>query len=425
MDADDIQHGEDALRVELDPAAARGPYKPANSAVQVDAVTGEVRLDDFVAYMPEKAKYVCLPTGDLWPGTSVDAAVPPVDEGGEKPTPASKWLSRNRRVEQMTWRPGEPQLIRDKVVREGGWIDQGGYTVLNLYKPPVLPRRNGDPESSGSSMPIGSTATTSTMSFDGWRTASSALTRRSTTRSCSEELKGSAKTPARAREAGNRALELHRGDRRSRVSGGFNGFLKSVILRVNEARDLGEFNRYALYDHTKAFMASPPDTLRIDEKNRQEYAIFNVLAAVITTNHKADGIFLPEDDRRHFVAWSDRTKADFDESYWRRIWRWYEHGGYETVATISQPSISPASTQRHRRRNAGLLGDRQRLARPGRRRAVGCARSAEQPGCDHDRLRRGRRRSGVLRMGEGSKEPACDQPPLRGMRLYPRAQPHS
>ena len=82
--------GEDASRVELDAAAARGPYKPANGAVQVDDVAGEVRLDDFVAYMPEKAKYVCLPTGDLWPGTSVDAAVPPVDEGGKKPTPASK-----------------------------------------------------------------------------------------------------------------------------------------------------------------------------------------------------------------------------------------------------------------------------------------------------------------------------------------------
>ena len=33
--------------------------------------------------------------------------------------------------------------------------------------------------------------------------------------------------------------------------GRFNGFLKSVILRVSEARDLGEFDRFAFYDHMK------------------------------------------------------------------------------------------------------------------------------------------------------------------------------
>ena len=33
--------------------------------------------------------------------------------------------------------------------------------------------------------------------------------------------------------------------------GRFNGFLKSVVLRVNEARDLGDVNRYQFYDHLK------------------------------------------------------------------------------------------------------------------------------------------------------------------------------
>ena len=46
------------------------------------------------------------------------------------------------------------------------------------------------------------------------------------------------------------------------VLGRFNGFLKSVILRVSEARDLGEFDRYAFFDHMKAYIAAPPDVLR-------------------------------------------------------------------------------------------------------------------------------------------------------------------
>ena len=76
-------------------------------------------------------------------------------------------------------------------------------------------------------------------------------------------------------------------------------------MRVNEARDLGEFDRFAFYDHMKVYTAAPPDTLRVDEKHLREHYILNCVGVIITTNHKTDGIFLPPDDRRHFVAWSD------------------------------------------------------------------------------------------------------------------------
>ena len=60
--------------------------------------------------------------------------------------------------------------------------------------------------------------------------------------------------------------------------------------------------------------------------------MFNVLGLLITTNHKTDGIYLPADDRRHYVAWSDFTKEDFTPDYWNRLWRWYHAGGFEHVA---------------------------------------------------------------------------------------------
>ena len=87
--------------------------------------------------------------------------------------------------------------------------------------------------------------------------------------------------------------------------GRFNGFLKTVILRVSEARDLGDIDRFQFYDHMKAYTAAPPDVLRVDEKHLREHNVFNVCGVVITTNHKTDGIYLPADDRRHFVAWSE------------------------------------------------------------------------------------------------------------------------
>ena len=50
-----------------------------------------------------------------------------------------------------------------------------------------------------------------------------------------------------------------------------------MILRVNEARDLGEFNRFSFYDHTKIYAAAPPEVLRVNEKHLREHYVFNCL----------------------------------------------------------------------------------------------------------------------------------------------------
>ena len=105
-----------------------------------------------------------------------------------------------------------------------------------------------------------------------------------------------------------------------------------MILRVSEARDLGDIDRYAFYDHMKTYTAAPPDVLRCDEKNIREYAVPNVCGVIITTNHHSDGIYLPADDRRHFVAWSELTKEDFTPACWSELWGWYSSGGIGHVA---------------------------------------------------------------------------------------------
>jgi Family of unknown function (DUF5906) len=123
--------------------------------------------------------------------------------------------------------------------------------------------------------------------------------------------------------------------------GRFNGYVKSVILRISEARDLGDVNRYAFYDHMKVYTAAPPDVLRCDEKNLREYSVPNVCGVVITTNYKSDGIYLPADDRRHYVAWCDLTKENFSAGYWNALYQWYEDEGYRNVAAyLSQLDLS-------------------------------------------------------------------------------------
>jgi hypothetical protein len=71
--------------------------------------------------------------------------------------------------------------------------------------------------------------------------------------------------------------------------------------------------------------------LRVDEKHLREHTVVNVTGVIITSNHKSDGIYLPPDDRRHFIAWSELSKEDFTPDYWNTLWRWYANGGIANV----------------------------------------------------------------------------------------------
>src|SRR5262249_30065605 len=91
--------------------------------------------------------------------------------------------------------------------------------------------------------------------------------------------------------------------------GNFNGFVRSVILRISEARDLGDWDRFAFYDRTKILIAAPPDVVHVNEKHLREYYVPNLCGVVLTTNHKTDCIYLPAKERRDLVAWSDSPKT--------------------------------------------------------------------------------------------------------------------
>ena len=300
------------------------------------ATVGGVSLDDFWAYMPQHS-YFYTPIRQPWPAASVNSRIGPIslgfDEDGKEVTlAASAWLDRNKPVEQMTWAPGLPMVIKDRLIAEGGWIDRNGVGCLNLYLPPNVGL--GDPEQAGKWLEHG---------------------RQIYPQDFDHIVKWLAHRRQRPQEKINHALVMG-GDQGigkdtllepvkhaigpwnfaevspQQVSGRFNGFLKSVILRISEARDLGDSDRFQFYDHMKAYTAAPPDVLRVDEKYLREHSILNCCGVIVTTNHKADGIYLPADDRRHYVAWSDRKKEDFTETYWKELWRWYGDGGFEHVA---------------------------------------------------------------------------------------------
>ena len=326
-DANDVlrEHGADGLREAFDKAPRQTASEPDKSADGIDH-DGGVGLEDFVAYMPQHC-YIFKPTRETWPASSVNARVSPIGEQS-----ASAWLDQNRAVEQMTWSPGELMLIDGKLISEGGWIARPGCRVFNLYRSPNIELGNA-------------------VEADRWRDHIFKVFGDNDR----HIIKWLAHRVQRPHDKINHALVLGglQGIGKDtllepvkhavgpwnfaevspqHLLGRFNGFLKSVILRVSEARDLGDVDRFAFYDHLKSYTAAPPDVLRVDEKHLREYAIPNVTGVIITTNHLSDGIYLPADDRRHFVAWSDLTKDDFAADYWRDLWAWYDNGGIRHVA---------------------------------------------------------------------------------------------
>ncbi|MGY4597724.1 hypothetical protein ACVWXL_005470 [Bradyrhizobium sp. GM22.5] len=346
------------LRYTDDDARAAGPHvnedgtaKTDEEATQTESPPEGVALQDFVAVM-SNGRYLFCPTREMWPGKSVDACVPPVpltDSNGvpllnpitKKPIaiPATKWLDQHQRVEQISWVPGKDEIVKDKLIADGGWIERPGVSIFNLYRPPIIVTAGLNLTAADVEPWLNHTKTIYPSDWE-------------------HIVKWLAQRVQRPEEKINHCLLLggSQGIGKDTVLepvkhavgpwnfqeinpvamlGRFNGFLRSVILRISEARDLGEVNRFAFYDHLKTIAAAPPDVLRVDEKNLREYYVFNVCGVIITTNHKTGGVYLPPDDRRTYVAWSSVEKEAFDDGYWKRLWGWYaEQDGIRKVAAF-------------------------------------------------------------------------------------------
>lgn len=302
-----------------------------------------VTLDDFHAFMPSH-NYIFAPSGEPWPAASVNARIPPVaqvdrdgepitnDDGEQVRLPANRWLDQNRPVEQMTWAPGAPQVVADRLISEGGWIHRLGCNVFNQYRPPAAIK--GCPTEAGPWVDhvrlVYPGEADHIMDWLAHRVQrpEEKINHAIVLGGAQGIGKDTILEPVKAAIGPWNFAEVSP----QHMLGRFNGFVKSVILRVSEARDLGDIDRFAFYDHMKTYTAAPPDVLRVDEKFMREYSAFNVCGVIITSNHKTNGIYLPEDDRRHFVAWSELAKGDFSPDYWLRLWGWYLHGGIGHVA---------------------------------------------------------------------------------------------
>jgi Family of unknown function (DUF5906) len=330
------------------------PPEPANNdVVEVEVGLGEagadgaegdgVRLEDFVAYM-QSHDYIFKPAGDFWPAARVNARLPKVklfdgsgqpvmdeDTGEQKEIKPSAWLASHAAIEQMTWAPGLPQIIPDKLINAGGWIDRKGVSVFNLYRPPRPSQ--GDATKAGPWIEL----VTKIFPDEADHIILFVAHRKQKPH---EKInhgllligppgigKDSMLEPVKHAVGPWNFAEVSP----PQVLGRFNGHLKSVVLRISEVTDMPEYDRYKFYSHMKTILAAPPDAHRVDEKNLREHYVVNVCGGIMLTNEKT-GVYLPADDRRHLVARSEVKPTDFADGYWKELWGWYENGGYGHVA---------------------------------------------------------------------------------------------
>jgi hypothetical protein len=329
------------------------------SGPQVDSDTSpRLGCGDFVAHL-EAHKYLYRPTGKLWPRASVNAAVDPVltgridEKGNPVYQPASDWLDEHEPVHQVTWSPGDPEVIEGRLLNQGGWIERPDFRGYNLYRPPTIAL--GNPELAGP-----------------WVDH----VHRLYPEQADHIIDWLADRVQRPAEKVNHALLL--GSQQGcgkdtilkpvreavgpwnfaiasppQVVGRFNGFLKSVILLIPELYDLGDVNKYGFYEHVKPMIAAPPDMHRCDEKFLAEVAVPNVTGVVFTSNQRV-GIYLPAGDRRHLAAWSELDPAGLPAGYFERFHRWLDREqGCQHVAaylhavdlTEFDPNAPPPKTE--------------------------------------------------------------------------------
>jgi Family of unknown function (DUF5906) len=255
--------------------------------------------------------YIFMPCRETWPGASIDARLPlqvltdangqPLTKGGKvKTIKPSRWLDLNRPVEQLTWVPGMPAIIHDRLVVDGGWIDRPGVQCLNLYRPPRL--ELGDAAEAQRWVDhVHKLYPQEAEHIIDWLAQ----------RLQAPEIKINHALVFGGEEGIGKDTLLEPVKRAigpwnfhevspTQMMGPYNGFVRSTILRINEARDLGETDRFKFYDHLKVYAAAPPDVLRVNEKFLREYYMFNCVGVVISTNYKTDGIYLAEQDRPPF-----------------------------------------------------------------------------------------------------------------------------
>ena len=301
--------------------------------------SGEVPLGNFIYYGPGN-NYIYRPTNSFWIAAAVDSAVSPVNESG-KLMKASDWLRKNALVTSMTSDPSiDDDYVKGYDCRDGEIVTSPGAALFNAYRRPTIElgvpkmaqpfldhvhrvfNKPGDADQFLNYM-----AHRVQKPWEKPRFALLIAGGQGVGKDTAIEFCCPAIGAWNVSNIDPGAFEQS-----------FNEYAAATLVRISEAANLHEMSKWAFNERTKVLIAGSPDTCQINPKYGQKFSVRMYCGVIITTNHLANGIYIPEDDRRYDVidcATMEEMglrKESARRQYFSELWEWFFEGGASHVA---------------------------------------------------------------------------------------------
>jgi len=304
---------------------------------------GEVPIENFVYFGPGNS-FIYRPTINHWVGSAVDAAVSPVNMNG-KIVKASDWLKINQLCTSMTCDPAiDEDYLKGHDCREGEIIENPGAALFNSYRRPTI-----EPGDAKLAKPF---IEHCHLMFDKPGDAKQFLDYMAHRVQKPWEKPRFALLISGGQGVGkDTAVEFcapaigvwnFANIDPNALESSFNEYVTATLIRINEAANLAEMTKWAFNEHTKVLIAGSPDICQVNPKYGQKFSVRMHCGVVITTNHLAEGIYIPPDDRRYDVIQcatlkemglgDDKKRRD----YFSDLWQWFLKGGMAHVAAYLQ-----------------------------------------------------------------------------------------
>lgn len=319
-------------------------------------VDGGMPKEQFVYFGPGN-NFIYRPTGSHWQAAAVDAACSPVNDAGKIMKP-SEWIKKNVLASSMTSAPEfDEDYIAGSDFRNGAMVESAGAALYNTYRKPTIQGgtaalaepflahvrrvfpggspREGDPCDADQFLRY--MAHRVQKPWEKPRFALLIAGEMGTGKDTAFEFCIPAIGAWNVYNIAPAALEQ-----------GFNEHLASTVVRLSEAANLQEMNKWAFNERTKTMIAGNPDIESINPKYGQKYSVRLYCGVVVTTNHLADGIYIPPGDRRYDVIQSATlaemglSDEDTKRKYFEDLWGWFnsQQGAKHIAAYLRELDIS-------------------------------------------------------------------------------------
>jgi hypothetical protein len=318
---------EDGSKVGLDDYLIAHSIEEFGTEVIAKAVEG-IALDNFYVIHPA-SKALYEPSGQYWTQQSVNAALPSVLVGQDnagKPIYQQPylWLAKNRGCETECYDPALPQINKHMVAQKAGYLNKANAVMFNKYTPPSIElgdAHEGELWWGGHVHKL----------FPNKSEADHII------KWCAHRVQKPGQKVRHALVIGGAqgtgkdtifetmlpALGVWNCGSipPDKIFSQFNEHAAKVFVRINEVADLHDASRWKFYEATKNLISGVPDYIGVNQKYGVEYYARNCTGIVMTTNHPETGLYLPPEDRRHFVV-ETIPLWEGSAEYFRQLWNW-------------------------------------------------------------------------------------------------------